>query len=365
MAPSRYDVYSTSEQAWEAMYQAILGATTSVYWEVYIFADDDMGQKFFELLERKAKEGVDVKVLIDGFGSFMVSNKRIQSLRHSGVDIQFFAHRRHRYRGMWSRLVSRTHRKVLIIDERIGFIGGVNIKKNMAQWLDLHVKIEGEAVRSLLRAFAKAYIISGGEKEKVKYLLRYPFRVKKEIQDIEFIFDEAGQHTSRARKKYTEGLLKARERVILFSPYYFPDRKFLYALWRARKRHIRVDLLIPFRTDIRIATYAAYGWFSLMKKMGVQVHLSKDMMHGKGVIVDDDWAMIGSSNIDHGSFYDNYEANVRLSDKKVVGLVKTIVEGWLAKSTKLEDMNWDKRGRWHKIKEWIAVRLYKLWHRRD
>ncbi len=363
LQPSSYDIYDTSERAWDAMYQAILAAERSVYWEVYIFADDDMGKNFFELLEKKAQQGVEVRVLIDGFGSFAVSKKRFQSLHQAGVDIQFFSERKHRYRSVWRRLIARTHRKLLIIDERVGFIGGVNIQQNMAAWLDLHVKIEGEAVRSLLRAFAKNYIISGGKKMHVRHLLKYPVHMKKHPeQDIEFIYDDAGQQHSRARKKYIDALLKAKKRVILFSPYYFPDKKFLYALWRARKRQVRVDLLIPFRTDVRIATYAAYAWFSLMKKMGVHVHLSNNMMHGKGVIVDDEWAMIGSSNINHGSFYDNYEANVRLKHKKTVQKVKHIVEGWLQHATKLDDLEWEKRGRFQKIKEWFAKKLYKLWH---
>lgn len=362
MQDSHYDVYSTSAAAWEAMYQAILGATISVYWEVYIFADDDMGKMFFSLLERKAREGVDVKMLIDGFGSFSVSNKRIQSLRKAGVDIQFFSHR---HRGVWRRLVSRTHRKVLIVDGDIGFIGGVNVKHDMANWLDLHVKIEGEAVRSLSRAFAKAYVMAGGKRKTVKHLLKYKFRINKEIQDVEFIFDEAGVPKSSARRRYVEALTKARERVILFSPYYFPDKQFIYALWQARKRGVRVDLLIPFRTDIRIATYAAYGWFALMKKMGVNVHLSKDMMHGKGVIVDDDWAMVGSSNLEHGSFYDNYEANVRLRDKMIVKRIKGIVESWLDKASKLDELDWDKRSKWQRFKEWLSTKLYRVWHRRD
>lgn len=362
MQDSRYDVYSTSQDAWYAMYQAILGAMHSIYWEVYIFADDDMGKLFFSLLEKKAQQGVDVKMLIDGFGSFSVSSKRIQSLRKAGIDIQFFSYR---HRGLWRRLVSRTHRKVLIIDNDTGFIGGVNVKKNMADWFDLHVKIEGEAVRSLSRAFAKAYIVAGGRKKQVKHILKHPFCVRKEIADVEFVFDKAGVSTSSARRRYVEALTKARERVILLSPYYFPDKQFIYALWQARKRGIRVDLLIPFRTDIRVATYAAYGWFTLMKKMGVHVHLSSHMMHGKGVIVDNDWAMVGSSNLDHGSFYDNDEANVQLRDKIIVTKIKSIVEIWLEKAKKLDDLDWDKRGKIQRFKEWISMRLYRIWHRHD
>jgi cardiolipin synthase A/B len=183
------------------------------------------------------------------------------------------------------------------------------------------------------------------------------------LEDVEFVYDDAYSRSSSVRKRYTEALMKARERVILFSPYYFPDKKFLKALWKARRRGVRVDLLIPFRTDVRIATYAAYGLFALLKKRGVHVHLLKKMMHGKGVIVDNEWAMVGSSNIDRTSFYDNYEANVKIKDKKLVRKLKTTVLGWLKDSTSLENMHWEKRGKWQKFKEWLAARAYGIWYK--
>ena len=365
MVDDKYKIYSTSQQAWDAMYAAVEKAQQSIYWELYIFVDDEEGDRFFDLLEVKARAKLDVKLIVDYLGSFGLSRRRAASLRQAGVDLHFFHERKHRYRGLWRKLVSRTHRKILVVDEYIGFIGGVNIDKRMKDWLDIHMSIKGDAVRSMLRAFAKMYIICGGEKKAVKHLLKYKFRVAKEISDIEFIYDDSDSKRSKARKIYTEALLKARERVILFSPYYIPDATFLKALWRARKRGVRVDLLIPFRTDVRIATYAAYTFFSLMKRYGVKVHLMRRMMHGKGVVVDDDWAMIGSSNLEQGSFHDNYEANVRLRDRLTVKKLKSTLEAWIGKSVRLEDINWEDRGWWQKKKESIAARLYRLWHWRS
>jgi cardiolipin synthase len=252
----------------------------------------------------------------------------------------------------------------LVIDEESGFIGGVNIRRDMREWYDINIRIQGNAVHSLLRAFAKGYVIAGGDKENVRHLLKYTFRVEKDIQGLEFIYDDPHSKRSRARKRYTEALLKARERVILFSPYYFPDRKFLKALYAARKRGVRVDLLIPFRSDVRIAHYAAYAWFSLMNKSGVRVHLLKNMMHGKGVVVDDDWAMIGSSNIDQSSFYDLYEVNAKISDKRFVKKIKKILDKWLKDSELVDGKTWKKRGVWQRCKEWMALNLYRIWHRR-
>lgn len=363
MEPSKYQIYSTSKEAWEAMYQEISKAEKSIYWELYIMLEEGVGIKFLNLLESKARQGVEVKLILDPIGSFWLSRKRIATLKTAGVDLLFFherkPHRRSRLRRLWSRM----HRKILIIDEKIGFIGGVNIQEITRYWLDIHIRIEGKVVRSLVRDFAKTYILCGGDKKQVKHLLQYKFRVAK--AKLDFIFDEGRRTISKTRKKYTEALLKARERVILFSPYYFPDKKFLYALWQARKRGIKIDLLLPLRSDIRFSTYTYYALFSVMKKLGIRVHLSKKMMHGKGAVVDDDWAMVGSSNLEQTSFYDNYEANVGIKDKPTVKKLKKTVLKWIESSVKPEDLKLEKRSRRQKLKEKIALWLYRLWHRNE
>jgi len=363
MGNSKYQLYSSTQEAWDGMLQAITDAKESIYWELYIFIDDEAGTPFFDILEKKSRSGVDVKLIIDSLGSFGLPRRRIKSLKDAGVDLLFFSERKKRYRGLWKKMWSRTHRKILIVDADVGFIGGVNIQKHMKDWSDVHIRIQGTAVHSILRWFAKSYIISGGKKKNVKHLFKYRFRVASDIDDLEFVFDDADTKQSRTRKKYTEAFLKARERVILFSPYYFPDRRFLRALWKARRRGIKVDLLIPFRTDIRIATYAMHVWFSLMRKLGVNVHLTDKMMHGKGVIVDDDWAMVGSSNIDQVSFYDNYEANVKISEKKFVSNLKNTVQGWLDESEKMDEKYLKKRGRFQRWLDRTSFRVVKWWHR--
>ncbi len=362
MKKSLYDVYTSTQEAWDAMKTSITYAHKSIYWEVFIFVDDKVGASFFDILEQKAREGVDVRLIIDSLGTFWFSKNRVESLKKAGVELLFFHDRKKKYRGWWKRLWSRTHRKILIVDEKTAFIGGVNVKQEMADWLDMHVKVEGKIVRSILRSFAKMYIICGGDKKNVLHLLKYRFRIR--TDGIDVIYDDANTPRSRVREKYTEALLKARERVILFSPYYFPDKEFLKALWAAQRRGVRVDLLIPFRTDLRVVTYAAYFLFTLMSKLGVKVHLTKQMMHGKGFIVDDDYAMVGSSNIDHTSFYDCYEANILIKDKDFVNRVKTKLESWMKDSDELDTVSWDKRGIWQKIKEWVAYKLYTLWYKR-
>lgn len=362
MGKAEFRVYSSSQEAWDAMYQAVCDATKSIYLEVYIMTDEGVGKKFLDTLEQKARDGVNTKVIVDAMGSgFHFSNNRINSMRDAGVDLRFFNEAKHRFLAFWRLFLSRTHRKILVIDEHVGFIGGVNIDHRVKDWLDMHVRIVGKPVRSMLRSFAKSYIICGGKKSDVRHLLKYPFRVKSTL--VEFVYDDAGKPYSKVRRVYSEAFFKARERVILFSPYYFPDKNFLYGLWMARKRGVRVDLLIPFRSDLRIANYAAYAWFSFMTFLGVHIHLTKKMMHGKGVVVDDTWAMVGSSNIEHTSFYDNYEANVKIRDKETVRTIRDTLDQWVKEATPL-DKTWEKRSLVQRVKEWVSLKLYIIWHKK-
>lgn len=358
MSASNYQIYATTQDAWDAMLSALRAAEKSIYWEVYMIADDPAGNQFFSILEEKAKAGLDIKLIFDYWGSLMLSKKKIAELRALGIDIRLFEDRKRRSLVWWGFFSSRTHRKILIVDEKFGFIGGVNVRHFMRNWLDIHVRVEGKVVRSLLRSFAKSYIICGGDKEKVRHLLKYKFRVMHD--DFDVVYDEPGFASSRVRDQYVRALNKARERVILFSPYYFPDAGFLKALWKAKKRGVRVDLLIPFRSDLRLATLAAFAWFNILRRAGVHIHFLNKMMHGKGLIVDDDWTMVGSSNIDQPSFFLNHEANLLTKDRGFVEHMKKIVTGWMEDAETLEDKKWAKRGRWRRLKEWVALKLYHL-----
>lgn len=361
---SNYAIYSTSEEAWQAMYRAIAGAKKSIYWELYIFIDDEAGNPFFDLLEQKAREGLEIKLIVDSLGSFWLSRKRIESLKKSGVDILFF-NGKVTLKDWWKTIWTRTHRKILVVDDAVGFIGGVNISKQMKDWLDVQVRLEGQIIYSLLRSFHKAYIRAGGSPERIEHLSRRKLGKWSRIRSRreEFIYGDALPFQSRIRDRYTEAFRKAKERIILFTPYYFPDRYFLRELWDARARGVRVDLLIPFRSDVRLATYAGYSLFSVMRKIGVNIHLVKKMMHGKGMIVDDRYAIVGSSNLDQTSFYDNYEANVKIKDRAFVRQLKKVIDGWRTHSMLFDDIKWKRRGWWWQCKERLTAFILAWWHR--
>jgi cardiolipin synthase len=351
---SSYKFYSTSKKAWDAMYNDIASAMRLIFWEVYIFNDDNVGSKFFDLLQKKAQEGIEVHLVLDFIGSFRVSKKRINSLKQAGVDVLFF---QDKAKKLWQRVYTRTHRKILVVDS-VGYIGGVNIDETMAEWLDIQIRVESRVTKSLLKSLVQMYIVAGGDKEKVKHLLKKERFIKK---DLEFIFDDPNPEKSRAKDIYIKALREANRKVIFFTPYYFPDIDFWKALISARKRGINVNLLVPFTSDIGIATYVTRTYISFLKRLGVGVFFTEKMMHAKGVIVDDSWALIGSSNLDQTSFYDNYEVNALITNRNFIRNIKNVIQGWLKKAINSNSKN-HKNTFVQGIKEWLSLKIYKLWH---
>ena len=333
------------------MYHSISKAKKSIYWESYIFLDDEIGKKFITLLMKKAKKGVEVILLFDALGSYWISKKSIQALTHAGVDVRLFSRKRtlSSLKELYRFLRERTHRKILVVDNTVGFIGGVNVKKSHADWLDVVVRISGAICRHLSRAIAKNYIFSGGDKKNVKHIL-HPHLTT--LKSLEFIFQE---RKLTVRKAYIQALRQAKEHILFATPYYAPDPGFLLEISRAVKRGVKVDLIIPFRTDVKFVTYLARAFFSLTHLLGVRLHLLNKMMHGKAVVVDDKFAIVGSSNLDRSSFKYNYEASAKITQRVAVRKVKKILEQWKQRyGVRFDVKKWAQRGWWRRVKEWFV-----------
>jgi len=331
--PIQYQFFSVSRDAWDAMYEEIKKAQKSIYWETYIFIDDEAGQRFVDLLEQKAKKGLDIKMVIDGVGSFKLSSLSIDRLKKAGVDLVIYNPvTLGKFMRFWRAFWERTHRKIMIIDNQIGFIGGVNVRNYMADWLDLLLMVKGPIVRSLTRAFAKSYIKSGGD-----FLFQFPHAKR-----------------SRIHASFLKSINKAKKNLKLAVPYYLPNRRLVKALARARKRGVKIDLIIPMRTDLKVVQWAARKYYNAMHKLGVKMYFTPKMMHGKAYVVDSKEGMVGSSNIDKGSFYRNLEANAYFTDKQMVGDLEKIFKQWKDYSEPFEESRWKNKGLVQRLKSAFA-----------
>lgn len=353
----QWQFYTTSHDAWVAMQASLRSAKRSIYLESYIFLDDEIGHEFVDILVQKAQQGLDVRLILDGIGSWGFSVRSVRRLQDAGARVLSFQSLAPvRIVKSLRRLFHRNHRKTLIIDRTVGFIGGVNVKKEYASWLDLHLKIESEAaVNPMVHSFAKTWIRGGGKRRHVRDLLAHSTEMlRRKIRHLSYVFDRpVARFKERGvvRRLYIHAVHTAKRHIVIATPYFLPDKKLLAAFQQARQRGVQIELLIPLHADIRILNYALHGMFSVMHAMGAQLYVLPEMMHGKALVVDGEWGMVGSSNIDARSFFYNHEANVRFSNRTMVRDLLSILYTWRAQARTFDAIRWGRRSLWRKFCE--------------
>ncbi|MEK7189974.1 MAG: phosphatidylserine/phosphatidylglycerophosphate/cardiolipin synthase family protein [Patescibacteria group bacterium] len=349
---TQYQFFSTTRSALQAMFDAISKAEKSIYWETYIFEKDTTVWPFIEKLKAKARQGVEVKLIIDAMGSFGFEKKIMEEMRETGMEVIYFnpLELSSFWRGV-RRMLERNHRKVLVVDERIGFIGGVNVEKESFGWFDLHVRVEGPMIMHLLKSFAHSYLAGGGRLGKIKSLLYIPI-IKEKYWRV--LWHKPRENFSSVRKIYLNAINRARHSLTIVNPYFLPDKEFLQALIEARQRGVKIDLILPKHSDLFFLNYATRAYWSLFSRVGLKIYLVKKMIHAKAMMVDGSWAMIGSSNFDSQSFFRSHETNLIFTDRSMIADLKKIFHGWKKRSLLFRPLYWAKRPIREKFFEWIG-----------
>jgi len=326
----KYNFYTTSAEAWRAMIAAIQGAKKSIYWESYIFRGDTQRPNFINALKRRAKAGVVVKMVVDGFGSFTLRRSVVRELKSAGVEVLF-------YNGLipWWNLAwfkhwwfHRNHKKLLIVDKKGAFIGGVNVAKRMKHWADLQIELRGAIVRYLIKSFVASYRLSGGRDE-----IKYPLLFQK--GRVRIFHHSPFTEKSILKNYYKKTLRAARNKVVIVTPYFFPQRWLIKSLKRAIKRGVKVEVVLPSKSDYRFADLANYYLASLLYRPGIKFLFTKKMNHAKAILTDGREAMVGSQNIDAWSFDYNLEGGVVFEDEGMIRQLEKIIERWKGESREL------------------------------
>lgn len=360
-----YKFYRNTHDATVAMKEAILSAQNSIYWEIYSFIDDEFGQGFVDALCEKARQGLEVKVIIDALGSFEMSRLGINHLVSSGVDLVFYNSLRPQlsilrwFNNMWYR----NHRKILIVDKDKVFIGGVNVGKLYSQWDDLHVCLSGKPVNILLRSFARSYIRSGGDKKKVIHLLK--LHLKEDWAELKnryhFILHSPIIFGGKSSKKiFTKSLASVKEKFNLMTPYFVPDKNFFRLVSAAKERGARVNLFFPLKSDHRFIDWVASFYNRLAHKSGANIFLSSKMNHGKAMTIDSQKGFIGSVNFTPRSFLYNEEAGILFEDQVMISELDQIFTDLEQKSLHLDEETISQSSLKSKVKAWIGAKLGKL-----
>ena len=296
------------------MLKSIKSAERSVYLEMYIFEDGVDGYDFVSELSACAKRGVRVVVVVDVFGSYGLSKESVTHLKKAGAEVLFFS--------FWFR---RTHRKILIIDEKEMFLGGVNIGKSYTLWKDLQIRVRGAVVKWGLRSFEKVYIECGGKK-----LICGPLKRNSLSKRATLWFVEHGIGGKRLalKRQYEEIVQKAEHEITIVTPYFVPPRWFMASIHQALLRGVKVELLVPKTTSHFFEDRINHYYLSVFLRLGVKCYLDKSMNHAKVMLVDGCIGVVGSNNIDQLSFEWNVESGIFFNNIKMVKRLVNIVDDW-------------------------------------
>ncbi|MBA2874935.1 cardiolipin synthase [Thermaerobacillus caldiproteolyticus] len=332
-------VLTNGEETFSTIFDELQKATHHIHLEYYIVRHDEVGQQLKDILIEKAKKGVHVRFLYDAVGSWKLSKTYIQELRDAGVEMIPFSPVRLPF--LNNKINFRNHRKIIVIDGTVGFVGGLNIgdeylgkNEYFGFWRDTHLWIRGEAVRTLQLIFLQDwYYMTGETLLTLNYLSPTPV-YKEEKGGVQLIAGGPDQEWEVIKHLFFAMITSAKKSIWIASPYFVPDEDILTALKVAALSGIDVRILAPRRPDKKIVFYASRSYFPELLEAGVKIYeYTKGFLHSKIIIVDGELASIGTANMDMRSFHLNFEVNAFLYH---TDSTKTLVNDFLRD---LEDSN--------------------------
>lgn len=351
---STVTTYTYGVDLYEDMLTAIDSAQESVFLESYIWKSDDLGQRFKDAVIRAADRGVQVCVVFDGMGNLVVPAKFKRFPRH--VHTLVFPTLRLGLLRLNIRDSGRDHRKILVVDRRVGFVGGYNLGSLYAtQWRDTHVRVEGPAVWELSNAFVDFW---NQYRDKDRPLLE-DTGIRKWDPSITAHINAPSLMLFPVRGMYLDALNRANDRIWITQGYFIPDGDMLEALKTACNRGVDVRVLMPEISNHVVADWLARGYYSELMAAGVQIWLYKDaMVHAKTITVDGEWSSIGTANIDRLSLSGNYEINLGVYSRDLATQMEQIFENDLRNARQLDPDEWSRRSRVSRFSERVLAPLH-------
>ena len=315
------------EEYFPALVREIDAAATEIFLETYIFEADDTGERVAASLMRAARRGVLVHLMIDGFGSRLFPEDQRRQLLDAGVQLLVYRPE------LWALKLRRTrlrrlHRKLAVVDGRIGFCGGINIidhgeaRGNTPPRLDYAVSVEGPLIADMHAAVRTLWMRTAWTQLRRRWLpLAKPVLALEPRGDqrAEFLVRDNVRHRHDIEEAYLRAIARAHREVMIANAYFLPGRRFRNALCAAARRGVRVTLLLQGRVEYLLVHYASRALYRELLDAGVQIQeYTRSFLHAKVAVVDDSWATVGSSNIDPVSLMLAREANVVVRDRKFV-----------------------------------------------
>jgi len=357
---NKIEVLADGAGTFKSMFEAIRNATQHIHIEFFIFEDDKISNELKNLLIEKARQGIRVRMIYDYLGSYVLSKKYLTDLKKGGVYARPYLPLRLRLGR--SKINFRNHRKILIVDGKVGFTGGLNVAdryiygNQLGVWRDTFVRFEGEAVHGL----------------QIQFLIDWYFVERKIITDKKYFPD--AQHFDRNMVQIVSSgpdtdwqsilqgialtIMSASKYVYIHTPYFVPPETIMNALQTAALSGVDVRLMIPSKSDSRLSDACSWSYLGQIMRAGVKVYIySKGFLHSKAIVVDDKISIVGSANMDERSFSTNFEVNSFIYDETTSHQLKSLFLKDMRFCEKLTLEDWMNRKRLQKLKE-SAARLF-------
>ena len=327
---SEVKIYTDGYSFFHALLKEIASAKDHIHLDMYIFEDDALGNMVRDALVAKAREGVEVRLIYDDVGCWNVSNRFFERMREEGIEVAPFLPVR--FPSFTSKVNYRNHRKMIVIDGRTGFIGGMNIalryvKGTKSQpWRDTMLQITGSGVYSLQRAFlVDWYFVDRNLISNRKY---YPHPSEESSHNeslLQIVTSGPDTPYPEIMQGYVRMILAAKKYIYIETPYFLPTDPVLFALKTAAAGGVDVRILVPLRSDTKFVEWAGRSYLREMVKAGVSVSYYKTgFLHSKMIVCDDAICSCGSTNVDFRSFENNFESNAFIYDTKVAIAMRDI-----------------------------------------
>jgi len=329
---------------YDALLEAVRGARHHVHLEYYIFAADRTGTALRDALVERARAGVAVRLLLDAVGSGACPRGFFQPLLAAGGEVAWFhpMHFGRIWRRTWVNL--RSHRKIVVVDGRIGFTGGINVTDEENERLradayrDLHLRIEGNAVRGLQLLFVEDWAYATGQRDFISSVAEaMPPRLPGPIH-VQVLGSGPDSPWESIHRLHVSAIHEAKQRVWLATPYFVPGEAAMMALTSAALGGLDVRVMVPRHSDSLLVTLAARSYYDELMEAGVRVYeYGPRMLHTKALLVDDGLALIGSANFDSRSFSLNFEVAMLFRDAGIAGELARHFEADLAHAPRVRD----------------------------
>lgn len=357
---NKIEVLNNGRSTFDSILPALRAAQSSIHLEYYIFENDTLGRAVASILMERSQSGVEVRLIYDDVGSWHLSRKFINKLRDAGVDVYCFMPVV--FPWLTSKVNYRNHRKIIIIDGKIGYTGGLNIADryitgtNRGVWRDTHLRIEGQSVRMLQIAFLTDWFFA--TKEYLNPLSKYlPFSNIEQpgTTAVQIAISGPDSDWSSIMQAFFTAITRAKRHIYISTPYFLPNQPILTALKAAALSGVDVRIMLPETSDSKLVHWASRSYFTEMLEANVKVYLyQKGFNHSKVICVDGHFSSVGSVNMDERSFDDNFEVTAMIYDRNTTATLEHTFLTDLSDCHKLTLRKWNDRKHKDNFKESVA-----------